>query len=89
MRICCEFVGGLAHSELGWLAVGLFHSGSGWFLVHPVVLGGGVWLPDGSGWLAGWLVVVFWVGRGGNGWPAMLGGGLRVCLLQTNNNNNK
>jgi hypothetical protein len=28
------------------------------------------------------------VGHGGNGWPAMLGGGLRVCLLQTNNNNN-
>ena len=39
----------------------------------PVVLGGRVWLPDGSGWLVGGLVVVFWVGRGGNGWPAMLG----------------
>ena len=48
-----------------------------------MVLGGGVWLPDGSGWLNGWLVVVFGVGRGGNSWPAMLGGGLRVCLLQT------
>ena len=81
-------IGVLAHSGLGWLAVGLFCSGSGWFLVHPMVLGGGVWLPDGSGWLAEWLVVVFWVGHGGNGWLAMLGGGLRVCLLQTNNNNN-
>uniref|UniRef100_A0A2N9I2I0 Uncharacterized protein n=1 Tax=Fagus sylvatica TaxID=28930 RepID=A0A2N9I2I0_FAGSY len=52
--------------------------GCGWLVfVPPVVLGGGVWLPDGSGWLAGWLVVVFWVGRGGNGWPAMLGLDLR------------
>jgi hypothetical protein len=29
------------------------------------------------------------VGHGGNGWLTMLGGGLRVCLLQTKNNNNK
>ena len=28
------------------------------------------------------------MGHGGNGWPAMLGGGLQVCLLQTKNNNN-
>ena len=57
--------------------MGLFRGGSGWFLVHSVVLGGGVWLPDGSRW----LVVVFWVGRGGNGWPTMLGGGLRGLLI--------
>ena len=42
-----------------------------------MVLGGGVWLPDGSGWLARRLVVVFWVGHGGNGWPTMLGLDLR------------
>ncbi len=41
------------------------------------MLGGGVWLLDGLGWLAGWLVVVFWVGCGGNGWPAILGLDLR------------
>ena len=46
------FVGGLAHDGSRWLAVGLWgglrwvygvvRGGSGWFLIHLVVLGGGL-----------------------------------------------
>jgi hypothetical protein len=39
-----------------WLTVG---RGSLRWVYFAVVLGGRVWLLDGLGWLAGWLVVVF------------------------------